>query len=306
MQLRYQIDRLHHAEPLDRGIAGLEKLADVVFPSNRRVRDALHGTWLGHPLHPVLVDLPIGFWTSAMVLDVVAGERGARAAQQLVGAGAISAVSAAATGLIDWDALGDERHAKRVGVVHAISNSVALALYTWSWLLRRRGRRRGGVAVGLAGGAVVGFGAYLGGHLAYRQAVGVDHTAAEPVAGEWTRVMRAEELADNELTHGVAGDAQIVLYRSGDHLGALADHCAHLAGPLHEGKLVNNAGQACVRCPWHASTFAFADGRVVHGPATAPQPSYEVRIRDGWVEVKAKPMPKASNGRISIDAIANG
>jgi len=306
MQLRYQIDRLHHAEGLDRGIAGMERLAAAVYPANRRFRDALHGTWLGHPLHPVLVDLPIGFWTSAMVLDLVAGERGARAAQQLVGAGALSAVSAAATGLIDWDALGDERPAKRVGVVHAVANSVALLLYTASWLLRRRGRREQGVAVGFTGGAVVGFGAYLGGHLAYRQAVGVDHTAAEPTPGEWTRVLRAGVLPDNALTHGVAGDAQIVLYRSGEHIGALADHCAHLAGPLHEGRLVDDGGRACVRCPWHASTFAFADGTVVHGPATAPQPCYDVRVRDGWVEVKAKPMPKASNGHISIDAIASG
>lgn len=306
MQLRYQVDRLHHAGELDAGVAVLERAASAVFPSDRRILDFLHGTWLGHPLHPVLVDAPIGFWTSALVLDLLGGEGGAEAAQRLVGAGVVAALPAAATGLKDWDSLGQERPAKRVGLVHAVSNSVALACYTASWLARRRGRRAQGVALGALGALFAGAGAYLGGHLAFRQAIGVDHSATEAKAGEWTRVMREEELPDGKLTHGMAGDAPLVLYRSGEHIGALAEHCAHLAGPLHEGRLIDKDGEACVRCPWHGSTFSFSDGRVVHGPATAPQPGYETRVVDGWVEVKAKPVPKSSNGHISIDAIAGG
>lgn len=306
MQLRYQVDRLHHAEELDVGVAAMENATSALFPSDRRVLDFLHGTWLGHPLHPVLVDLPIGFWTSSMLLDLFGGERTASAARQLVGAGVVSALPAALTGLKDWDSLGEERPAKRVGLVHAVNNSIALACYTGSWMARRRGRRGLGVALGLFGQAFALAGAYLGGHLAYRQAIGVDHTVATPTPEGWTRVLRVDELVEHELTHALAGRAQIVVYRSGEHIGALADHCAHLAGPLHEGRLIDKDGEACVRCPWHGSTFSFSDGRVVHGPATAPQPSYETRVVDGWVEVKAKPVPKSSNGHISIDAIAGG
>lgn len=308
MQLRYQVDRLHFAEELDTGVAVMEKAAAAVFPSDRRVLDFLHGTWLGHPLHPVLVDAPIGFWTSALVLDLLGGERAAPAAQRLVGAGVAAALPAAATGLKDWDSLGQEKPAKRVGLVHAMSNSVALACYTASWVARRRGRRSTGVALGALGALFAGAGAYLGGHLAYRQGIGVDHTAAEPTAGdgEWVRVMPLDQLPDQRLTLGVAGEAHLVLYRSGRHIGALADHCAHLAGPLHEGRLINSDGEACVRCPWHGSTFSFSDGRVVHGPATAPQPGYRTRVVDGWVEVKAKPVPKSSNGHITVDVIAGG
>ncbi|HWH32528.1 MAG TPA: DUF2231 domain-containing protein [Egibacteraceae bacterium] len=306
MQLRYQADRLHHAEELDRGVGVMELLTARLFRRDRRLLDALHGTWLGHPLHPVLVDLPIGFWTSSMVLDLLGGERTAAASRQLVGAGVLAALPAALTGLKDWDSLGQERAAKRVGYVHAVNNGVALAAYALSWLARRRGSRGAGVALGVVGSAFATMGAYLGGHLSYRQGIGVDHTVGESAPGGWTRVIRADELGDHELTHATAGDAHVVLYRSGEHIGALAAHCSHLAGPLHEGRLVDKDGEACVRCPWHGSTFSFRDGRVVHGPATAPQPGYEARVADGWVEVKAKPVPKSSNGQIGLEALAGG
>lgn len=304
MQLRYQIDRLHEAERLDPLVSRIEGLANVALPDSREVRDALHGTWLGHPLHPVLVDLPIGFWTSAFVLDLFGGERTARAAQEMVGAGVLAALPAALTGLNDWQALGQARAEKRVGVVHAVSNGIALTAHTLSWFARRRGRRGTGVLLSLLGSAAATVGGYLGGHLAYRQAVGVDHTAAESRPGGWTRLMRLADLAEGRLSHATAGEAHLVVYRQGEEVAALAAHCAHLAGPLHEGHLMQRDGEACVQCPWHGSTFAFSDGRVVHGPSTAPQPGYEARVRDGFVEVKPRPLPKSENGKISLEAIA--
>lgn len=306
MQLRYQIDRLHEAERLDGLVGAAERLADVALPSSRAVRDALHGTWLGHPLHPVLVDMPIGFWTSAFVLDLFGGRRTARAAQEMVGAGVLAALPAALTGLNDWKALGMARAEKRVGVVHAVSNAAALAAYGLSWFARRRGRHRQGVLLAMLGGAAATAGGYLGGHLAYRQAVGVDHTAGEPMPDGWSRLMPLRDVPDGELSHARAGEAHIVLYRQGEHVAALAAHCAHLAGPLHDGAVLQRDGEACVECPWHGSTFAFSDGRVVHGPATAPQPSYEVRLREGHVEVRARPLPKSDNGKISLETIAGG
>jgi nitrite reductase/ring-hydroxylating ferredoxin subunit/uncharacterized membrane protein len=306
MQLRYQIDRLHLAEGLDPAAEKLANLAEAVLPERRSTRDLLHGTWLGHPLHPALTDVPIGFWTSAFLLDVLGGERAAKSAEQMVAAGLLSAVPTALAGLADWQSLGQSKEPKRVGVVHAMVNGLGMLLYAMSWVARRRGQRRPGVLLGSAGGAVVTFGGYLGGHLAYRQAVGVDHQATEPKAGGWTDIGRLDELPENRLQHAHAGSAHLVVYRQGDHVAALAAHCAHLAGPLHEGELVEADGQACVVCPWHGSTFAVKDGSVVHGPATAPQPSYEVRVRDGRVEVKARPLPKSSNGQISVAELAEG
>ena len=139
------------------------------------LKDLVSGTWLGHPLHPMLTDLPIGFWTSAWVLDIVGPRKYRDAARVLVGLGVLSALPAAATGASDWsDTTG---RAKRVGLVHAAANGSAAALYLGSWLARRRGRHAGGIALGMAGAAAATVGGYLGGHLVQGRGVGVD---AEP------------------------------------------------------------------------------------------------------------------------------
>lgn len=102
----------------------LDKLADPVAraaskaTAARPVKNLLSGTWLGHPVHPVLTDLPIGLWTAAAVLDAV-GEPGA---DRLIGLGCLAAVPTAAAGLSDWsETYGAER---RIGVVHGLSNVV--------------------------------------------------------------------------------------------------------------------------------------------------------------------------------------
>lgn len=306
MQLRYQIDRLHHAEGLDATVSVVERFADGVLPRSADLRDVLHGTWLGHPLHPPLTDLVIGFWTSAVLLDLLGGERAQRAAEGMVGAGVLSALPTAYAGLADWQALGQTKPERRVGVVHALSNAVALTLFGWSWLARRRRRQGLGVALGLAGSAAATLGGYLGGHLAYRQAVGVDHQVTEHKAGEWTDIGPLQDIPENSPHHAEGDGAHLVVVRQGERVAALAAHCAHMAGPLHEGKIVEVGGQACLVCPWHGSTFALRDGSVAHGPATAPQPSYDTRVREGRVEVKARPLPRSTNGQISVGQLTGG
>lgn len=135
---------------------------------------ALHGTWLGHPVHPLMITLPIGCWTSASLLDL--SGRSHRSAQQLVGAGIVGAVGAIATGLADWRSTTGA--ARRVGVVHAASNSVALGLYVVSWRLRVNGRHRAGAAVALAGAVAMSAGGYLGGHMSY--ALGANVAVLDP------------------------------------------------------------------------------------------------------------------------------
>ena len=140
-------------------------------------RRVLGGAWLGHALHPLLTDLPIGFWTNASVLDLVGRGRHADAARILVGLGVLSAVPTAASGLSDWSRL--DPPDRRVGLVHAQLNTVALAIYGVSWVQRSRGRRRGrrhaGVVSALLGAAVATAGGWLGGHLAADRAVTRDN-----------------------------------------------------------------------------------------------------------------------------------
>jgi uncharacterized membrane protein len=161
--------RLEDAAELDGAVAALDRVgAAVVRPGV--VRDALVGRWLGHAVHPLLTDLPIGFWTSASVLDVLGGRRARPAADLMLALGIVSAVPTVATGLAEWREAG--RREQRVGVVHASANAAALAFYAKSWLARRRGQRAGGVALALTGAAVATVGGYLGGHLATARKVG--------------------------------------------------------------------------------------------------------------------------------------
>jgi uncharacterized membrane protein len=140
-----------------------------------RPRELLGGRWLGHALHPLLTDVPIGLWVSATALDWFGGRRSAPAAQRLVGLGVVAAVPTAVTGLSDWTAT--NRDARRVGVVHAAANGVALLAYSGSWLARRRGHRLRGRVLALVGGVTAAVGGHLGGHLAIARGVGVDATA---------------------------------------------------------------------------------------------------------------------------------
>lgn len=137
-------------------------------------RDALHGRWLGHAVHPPMTDLPLGLWVSGSVLDLTGGRDGRTAARRLIGLGVAAALPTAVTGLAEWAVL-DDRHDRRTGVLHATANVVALAGYAGSWLARRRGRHAQGVMLALAAGAAAGVGGFLGGHLVAARKVSSRH-----------------------------------------------------------------------------------------------------------------------------------
>jgi uncharacterized membrane protein len=159
---RTPAQRLGRVEALDAGVERLQQLSDAV---PERARPALAGEWLGHPLHPLLTDLPIGFWTSAWALDLIGGRRSSRAATILVGLGVASALPTVASGLVDWREM--DRAKRRVGVVHAVANAAATALYAESFVQRCRGQRARGIATGMVAAGVATLGGYLGGHLAF-------------------------------------------------------------------------------------------------------------------------------------------
>jgi nitrite reductase/ring-hydroxylating ferredoxin subunit/uncharacterized membrane protein len=269
------------------GFSALDKVAKPVAGlvgkavQPRVVRNLLSGTYLGHPAHPMLTDVPIGAWTMSALLDIAGGAKSEPAADLLVGAGILSAIPTAATGLNDWsDTIGGDR---RIGAVHASANVVALSLYVASLLARRNGGRGTGKLLGLAGFGVLIAGAYLGGHLSFAKGVNVNHTFLEYRPHEWTTVLAEAELADGELRRVSAGDVSVLLVREDGQIHALANTCSHAGGPLDEGKLADG----CVICPWHASTFRLTDGHIVRGPASIPQPAYQTRVRDGRIEIRS-------------------
>jgi nitrite reductase/ring-hydroxylating ferredoxin subunit/uncharacterized membrane protein len=235
------------------------------------VKDLLSGTPLGHAIHPLLTDLPIGTWTAAALLDVLGGRDSRPAAERLVAIGVLAAAPTAATGLNDWaDTTPASDSVRRIGAVHAVANVAALGLYAASWAARRGGRHGRGVALGLAGLGALTVGGHLGGHLSYSKAVGVDQTALEARPDEWTVVFDEGALPEGELRSARLHDSTVLLARVNGEVHALADRCAHRGGALHEGELVDG----CVECPLHGSRFRLADGSVERGPAAYPQPRY--------------------------------
>jgi nitrite reductase/ring-hydroxylating ferredoxin subunit/uncharacterized membrane protein len=280
--LEKAMKRLEEAEALDQPA---QKLADVVHAATRPrlVKNALSGTWLGHRFHPLLVELPIGFWSGALMFDMIATRRGRWAADVLVGSGVVAAVPTAAAGLSDWaDTFGGP---KRIGLVHASCNTLALLSYSGSLVARLLGRRKAGVGLSLVGATAISVGGYLGSHLSYEQAVGVERKWLAGGPKDWTAVLDAGELQEATPRVVRAGDTEVLLYREGNRINALWATCTHEGGPLAEGHFADG----CVRCPWHGSTFRLADGKVVRGPAAASQPVYEARVTDGKVEVRAVP-----------------
>ncbi|MBO2452865.1 Rieske 2Fe-2S domain-containing protein [Actinomadura barringtoniae] len=277
---------LEQARGLDRAIRTISVTVQRVLRPGP-VKDVLHGVPGGHPAHPPLTDLPMGCWISAAVLDLLPGTQ--KASRTLVAAGLAGAVPTALTGIADWSAL--HREQQRVGLVHAMGTASASLLYTASLVARTQGRDGTGRALGYAGLTALLAGGYLGGHLAFRQAAGASHAdqVAHLVPLGWHDLCQASELPDGWPVHRRLGYISLFVLRSGDEIHVLADRCSHLAGPLHQGRMVtvDDEDDPCVVCPWHGSTFRVRDGSVVHGPATGRQPAFESRVQeDGMVQVR--------------------
>lgn len=279
------VARIEQLDILDPVSEPLQKAVRALVPQESELKDALSGTWLGHPLHPPLTDAVIGAWTSALLLDLLGGEAAEEAADHLVGVGVLAAVPTAAAGLSDWAEL--RGGSRRIGSVHAIGNTTALLLQSLSWLARNEGRRGRGVALSAIGYGIATFSAWLGGHLSFGKGVGVNQAAFEDGPSDWTSVLDQAELDEEKPTPARADGAAILLVRRGERIYALADRCSHRGCSLHEGELKDDT----ITCPCHGSTFQL-DGSLVKGPATSPQPSFDVRTRDGKVEIR-RPMSAA-------------
>lgn len=253
----------------------------------RKAVDFLHGTWLGHPLHPALTDIPIGAWTLAMMCDLVAAQcdsaEAEKMADTLVAIGAVAAVPTAVAGVADYSAI--DESAMALATVHGLLNSAGLVLNLLSLRDRATGNRRRGVMLSTVAYGALNFSAWLGGEMVYNRKVGVDHHVAPSGPAQWQRILDSAELPEHAPKRIEVEGVPVLLYRDGTGVYAIGAVCSHAGGPLDEGQIRD----VCVECPWHHSVFDLRDGRVIHGPATHPEPAYDARLRDGQIEIRLRP-----------------
>ena len=254
----------------------------------RLLEDFLNGTWLGHSLHAVLVDVVIGGATAALFLDLLRvffGVAGVEdAATWIVGLVFLSAIGAAATGLTDYKDTSPDSAQRDVAGLHGLINLVATFGFGLSLWLRFVDGHDAGFWVLLVSYLVVSVGGYIGGHVVFKYGYMVNFNAFSrgKRAAEFTPVVPVADVPENAPTKVSFGATAIMLIRRGEVVYALKDTCAHAGGPLSQGTLDGDR----ITCPWHSSTFRITDGAVVHGPASSRQVSYRARVNDGQVELQ--------------------
>ncbi len=272
------IDRLEHEERLST-LAGKIKATVEPLVGDGLVRDVLTGRWLGHPAHPAVVIAPLAGWFGGTLLDVLGGSGSKAAARRLIGAGTLAAMPAAMTGAADW--LTTDSAEERVGTAHAALADGATVMFGISWLLRVRRHDRTAMAAALVGASLAGATAFVGGHLSFRRGVGVTTVAFQSGPDDWEPLQLDAEPSPERPVRAMAhGLAYAVVAASSTRNGAsrtphvMEARCSHRGGPLHEGTVVDG----CIECPWHGARFDLDTGEVRRGPASAPQPVYEVDV----------------------------
>jgi nitrite reductase/ring-hydroxylating ferredoxin subunit/uncharacterized membrane protein len=283
MSLMGILDRVADAAALDKVIDPARRAVQAALP--QPMKNLLHGTWLGHPVHPVLVHVPVGTWLSAGLLDLVPPLR--PAATVLIGTGVAAAVPASLSGAADWSE--QDTGVRRLGALHASLNTVALSLYIGSLAACRRGRGSLGLALSYAGLGVATGSAAVGGHMSYAQSSGASHatTAARALTKDWMDLGPLDDLPEGRpaLRTGKGSSVAVPLavVRRGARVDVFVGACSHLSGPLHEGSVEDVSGNACLVCPWHGLAFDLDSGTARRGPAANGQEKLEVRMEAGRV-----------------------
>jgi len=255
----------------------LQPLLDL--PEATPVKNFLHGTWLGHALHPVLTDLPIGFWSGSLLLDLLGA---GRSAGVLSAAGSAAAVATAVTGVTDWTAT-DGRE-KRLGLLHGLLNLAGLGFQLASLQARLRRHRMRAITLSATGWTISTAAAWLGGELVFGRGISVNHDAWLAGPEKWTPVLPEARLADGATRKVEVEGRAVLLYREGARVFAMENTCAHAGGPLDEG----HVDRGIVTCPWHGSQFRLTDGALRRGPATYPQLRLQARVAKGQVEIRGR------------------
>jgi nitrite reductase/ring-hydroxylating ferredoxin subunit/uncharacterized membrane protein len=253
----------------------------AIFRPIRPIKDFLNGTWLGHPLHPAITDVPIGAFFVALVLDVAGVARGAFLA---IVVGQLAFLASVVTGLTDYS--DTDGRARTRATVHGLMMLVGGAFTAASLILRIGSDATGGLPLVLLG---IGFldiaaAAYVGGDVVFLFGNMVSRHAFRGGGTKWIRLETADGAEPDALPELVPARAKLgsntlVLVREGAAIHALHDTCAHAAGSLSDGKVADG----CLECPVHGARYRLRDGRLVRGPALYDQPAYEVRRGEsGW------------------------
>jgi nitrite reductase/ring-hydroxylating ferredoxin subunit/uncharacterized membrane protein len=277
------VQGIESASLLDAPGKAVGKLIRGVLSSPQKLKDAISGTWLGHAVHPMLTDVVIGSFTSATLLDLLGGEDASEAAERLIAVGIAAYAPTAVTGASDWadTEIADER-VRRVGLVHAAGNLVALSLYTASLARRRQGDRTQGVILGALGVTVLMGGGYLGGHMSLRKGVGPDQTVFDPGPTDWTPAADAAQLTEGKPTRVVVDDTPVLLLKQGESTYAIHDRCSHRGCSLSDGEVQGDE----IVCACHGSRFSLRNGELINGPATTAQPAFQVRENQNRLEIR--------------------
>jgi nitrite reductase/ring-hydroxylating ferredoxin subunit len=285
MSLMGILERVSDVSAMDKAIDPARRAVQAL-PS--AVKDLLHGTWLGHPLHPVLVQVPVGSWLSAGILDAVPPLR--PAATVLIGTGVAASVPAALSGAADWSE--QDAGVRRLGAIHASLNVTALGLYVGSLVARGKGRGGLGRLLSYAGLGIATASASIGGHMSYSQSSGASHaaTAARALTSDWIDLGPLDDFPEGRpvLRTGSGGsvDVPLVAVRRGSRVDVFIGSCSHMAGPLQEGRIKEVRGSTCLVCPWHGSAFDLDNGEPRRGPAANPQEQLQVNMEAGRVQAR--------------------
>lgn len=277
-------DTLERASMLDRPAKLLVSKLGWLSASHG-FKDLISGTRFGHPAHPPLTELVIGSFMSASLLDLIAPRVGARAADRLTAVGIAAFVPTALSGASDWvDTEYSDAKSRRVGLVHAVANLLALLIYCFSLVARRRGARLRGTLLSLGGAGVLSSAGYLGGHMTFVRGVGVNQTAFDSGPTQWTPTLAAAEIEDGKLYSADADGIPVLLGRRDGRTYAIHDRCSHRGCMLSEGD--GKLDGYTVTCFCHGSQFDIRDGGLLRGPAIVGQPTFECRETDGRIEVR--------------------
>jgi nitrite reductase/ring-hydroxylating ferredoxin subunit/uncharacterized membrane protein len=278
---------------LDSWSDAIQPLVEKAFTSSgeagRVAKDLLNGVWLGHPLHPVLTDVPIGAWTMSQLFDIMSIATGDDnldvAADVTLGAGIVAALGAALTGLTDWSDIDSYNGSRRrIGLAHALLNVAGLTLNLGSLGLRLTGKRNRGLSrtLSVSGYACTTLAAYTAGELVFNLGTAISRNAWVEGPDKFTNLAPVADVPEGKMKKFDLKGHPVVILKHEDGIHAFGGTCSHLGCDLWRGKLEGHV----VTCPCHGSQFDIADGSNVHGPATAPIPSYEVQEKEGMLQVK--------------------
>jgi nitrite reductase/ring-hydroxylating ferredoxin subunit/uncharacterized membrane protein len=251
----------------------------ALFHPIRPIQNFLNGTWLGHPVHAVVTDVPVGALTVSIVADLIGQPLVADVSMLL---GVLAMVAAAVTGLADYTEV--DGNARNRATVHGTVMVVTLAVYVVSLVIRSGAPadRLAPILLAVVGYLLLSLGAAIGGDLVYLIGTHVDRHAWRGAGAKWIRLDLGDlpDIPQGGPTKLKAGINDLAVIRDGDRILAVHAQCAHAGGPLAEGELVGDA----IQCPWHGSRFRMADGHVVRGPSMYDQPAYDVRRAEagGW------------------------